>query len=69
MRRQATRARPVIAIVEDDAPTRDLLCEILTEEGHQTVGCPTASDAYRRIRQEQPDLIILDLHLEARAAG
>jgi hypothetical protein len=32
------RERPVIAIVEDDASTHDLLCELLSEESYQTKG-------------------------------
>jgi CheY-like chemotaxis protein len=51
MHPQAKRARPMIAVVEDDAPTRDLFCEILTEEGYQTLCYATTSEAHHRIRE------------------
>jgi DNA-binding response OmpR family regulator len=69
MHPQASRVGPLIAIIEDHAPTRDLLYELLTEEGYQTLCCATASEAHRRIRHEKPDLLMLDLHLEGWESG
>jgi CheY-like chemotaxis protein len=66
---QPSRERPVIVIVEDDVATLDLLCELLTEEGYQTVCCRTVNDAQERVRQDKPDLVILDVHLEGSASG
>src|SRR5262245_27824396 len=69
MHPQTRSVRPLIAIVEDDAATRDLLGELLTEEGYQTLACASASEAHGRIRQEQPAQMILDLHLEGSQNG
>ena len=62
-------ARPLIAVVEDDVPTVDLLREILKDEGYEAIPCLTAEDAFRTIRKKKPDLIILDLHLNGGDSG
>jgi CheY-like chemotaxis protein len=64
-----SRKRSMIVIVEDDLPTLELLCELLSDEGYQTVCCRTVNDAHDRIRQDQPDVVILDLHMAGSDSG
>jgi CheY-like chemotaxis protein len=58
-----------VVIVEDDLPTLELLCELLSDEGYQTVCCRTVNDAHDRIRQDQPDVVILDVHMAGSDSG
>ena len=50
-----------ILVVDDEGGIRELLSEILTEEGYQVLLANNAEDA-RKIRQEiRPDLVLLDI--------
>jgi DNA-binding NtrC family response regulator len=50
-----------ILIVDDEVGIRDLLSEILSEEGHQVLLAENA-DAARHVRERQrPDLVLLDI--------
>ena len=50
-----------ILIVDDEVGIRELLSEILSEEGHQVLLAENA-DAARRMREKQrPDLVLLDI--------
>jgi len=50
-----------IMIVDDEVGIRELLSEILSEEGHQMLLAENA-DAARRLREKQrPDLVLLDI--------
>jgi len=50
-----------IMIVDDEVGIRELLSEILSEEGHQVLPAENA-DAARRLREKQrPDLVLLDI--------
>ena len=50
-------------VCEDDAPTLDLLRDHLTADRFAVLPAPTASDALRLCRYNQPDLLLLDLAL------
>ncbi len=63
------RARPLICIIEDDAPLQQLLHEVLLEDGYQTVGWDRGDGAFEFLRMVQPDLVLLDLWLEHPDAG
>lgn len=53
---------PIILIVEDDRDIRDVLAEILSEEGYQVLVAEDGADGLRRLAEgPQPDLILLDL--------
>ena len=63
------QAAPLIYVVEDDREMRNILEEVLTDSGYQTLGCPTAYEAWYLIEAEPPDLMLLDNHLEQYGAG
>src|ERR1700742_4754342 len=52
-----------IVVCEDDVPTLDLLCEHLVADRFEVLPAPSASDALRLCRYNQPDLLLLDLAL------
>lgn len=58
-----------VLIVEDDAGTRDVLCDTLQADGYQTDIAKTAADAIERIDHSPYDLIIIDWHLPDTTAG
>ncbi len=60
--------RPLRVYLVEDAPTfRDRLFDFLTEPGEvEMIGfAETEADALRQLRAEQPDVVIVDLHLKA----
>jgi DNA-binding response OmpR family regulator len=52
-----------IVVCEDDAVTLDLLCDHLVADRFGVLPAPSASDALRLCRYNQPDLLLLDLTL------
>ena len=52
-----------IVVCEDDAETLELLCEHLAADRFGVLPAPSASDALRLCRYNQPDLLLLDLAL------
>jgi DNA-binding response OmpR family regulator len=52
-----------IVVCEDDAMTLDLLCDHLSADRFGVLPAPTASDALRLCRYNQPNLLLLDLSL------
>jgi DNA-binding response OmpR family regulator len=52
-----------VVVCEDDAVTLDLLCDHLVADRFGVLPAPTASDALRLCRFNQPDLLLLDLAL------
>ena len=59
------RRAPIATVVvcEDDAATLELLCDHLVADRFAPTPAPTASDALRACRYDQPDLLLLDLAL------
>jgi len=49
-----------ILIVDNDAHTRDTLCQFLVEEGHDAICEASGSNALQRFREEPFPLVILD---------
>lgn len=52
-----------VVVCEDDAVTLDLLCDHLIADRFGVLPAPSASDALRLCRYNQPDLMLLDLTL------
>jgi DNA-binding response OmpR family regulator len=54
---------PVVLVVEDDPPVRDLLDDVLHEVGYEVVGVHDVRAAFQLMRTLQVDLVTLDLDL------
>ena len=53
---------PTILVVEDDRDIRDVLAEILVEEGYRVLVAEDGIEGLQRLEEgPQPDLILLDL--------
>jgi DNA-binding response OmpR family regulator len=52
-----------LVVCEDDTPTLELLCDHLTADRFGVLPAPSASDALRLCRYNQPHLLLLDLTL------
>ncbi len=52
-----------VVVCEDDEVTLDLLCDHLAADRFGVLPAPSASDALRLCRYNQPDLLLLDLSL------
>jgi DNA-binding response OmpR family regulator len=52
-----------VVVCEDDPPTLEFLCDHLAADRFGVMPAPTASDALRLCRYNQPDLLLLDLGL------
>lgn len=52
-----------MVVCEDDAVTLELLCDHLVADRFEALPAPSASDALRLCRYNQPDLLLLDLAL------
>ena len=48
------------AVVDDSELTRRVLCDFLTDAGHQAVACGVSTEALQLILEEKPDLAVLD---------
>ena len=62
-------ARPRIAVIEDDGSIRDLIRDLLEFAGYTVVGSPDCERGYAFVRQERPDLVILDPFASGPAVG
>lgn len=52
-----------LVVCEDDTPTLELLCDHLVADRFNVLPAPSASDALRLCRYNQPDMLLLDLSL------
>jgi DNA-binding NtrC family response regulator len=50
-----------ILVVDDEVGIRELLSEILADEGHQVLLAESAGDARRLRERQRPDLVLLDI--------
>jgi two-component system, OmpR family, response regulator len=55
--------KPTVAIVEDDAEIRRLVCSLLAKEGIEVLSCASGSELERALERGKPDVIILDIML------
>jgi adenylate cyclase len=51
----------LVLVVDDNSSNRDLLCSMLKREGYQGQGAASAKEALELLKQEEYDLILLDL--------
>ena len=58
------RDSPLIAVVNDDTVFLKLMHDLLTDEGYNVVLHIEGDSAYQLVRQEMPDLVILDIRIE-----
>jgi CheY-like chemotaxis protein len=58
-----------ILVIEDDPDYRAVLDEILTPEGYRVVTASSGAEGLRRVTEERPDLIILDVMMERTISG
>lgn len=58
------RETPLIAVVNDDTTFLKLMHDLLTDEGYQVVLHIEGGSAYQHVKQEMPDLVILDIRVE-----
>ena len=52
-----------VLIVDDEAPLRRVLQRALEREGYQVISAGSAETAYELLAAEQPDALLLDIHL------
>jgi len=52
---------PVVLIIDDDAAIREVLSQLLEENGYETMTAVDGAQGIESVRSEKPDLIILDV--------
>jgi two-component system response regulator MtrA len=62
-RASAAGGKGKILVVDDDAALSEMLTIVLTNEGFETVVCPTGNAALAAFRESRPDVVLLDLML------
>jgi DNA-binding response OmpR family regulator len=60
---------PHILVIDDEPVLRDLICELLAEEGYQVSSNGTLFDDLDLIRRLDPHLILLDIVFGGRVTG
>jgi PAS domain S-box-containing protein len=50
-----------VLVVDDEADTRELICEVLKECGADVITSPSVADALAALEQDKPDILISDL--------
>ncbi|MGI8971070.1 MAG: response regulator [Dehalococcoidia bacterium] len=56
-----------ILVVDDDLDLRLILDEFLTSEGYSVATAATGEEAFTRIDEQRPDLLLLDLAMPGKA--
>src|ERR671933_1322272 len=68
MEQQARRGR--LAVINDDTVFLDLMHELLQdEEGYEVLICREWDNAYQVVKQQRPDLLILDIRIGGEERG
>jgi CheY-like chemotaxis protein len=64
------KRRPRVVVINDDTDFLTLMSELLTELGEYDVEiCREGDRAYQFVRDQMPDLVILDIRIEGQEAG
>ncbi len=50
-----------VLVVDDEADTRELICEVLKEVGSEVITCRSVAEALAALEQHKPDILISDL--------
>lgn len=58
-----------IVVVNDDAAYIEMVSELLADTGYRTSSCTGSREAYRLVKHERPDLVLLDVHMESPDSG
>jgi CheY-like chemotaxis protein len=61
--------QPLIAIMNDDTDFLSLMHELLTGEGYRCLICKESTRVYPLIKEQHPDLVILDIRMGTPEAG
>ena len=62
-------ARQHIAVVNDDTVFLQLMEDLLSGEGYETTIMKVSTEAFERIRELQPSLIVLDIWMQKADTG
>jgi DNA-binding response OmpR family regulator len=60
---RGSRGPVTILVVDDEAPLRRVLERSLSRDGYRVVSVASAEEAYDLLSREQPDALLLDIHL------
>jgi DNA-binding response OmpR family regulator len=63
------RVHPLVALADDDPGCLQLLDEVLTDEGYETVCCRHERETFECVVNCRPDLLVLDLCMQRRDSG
>lgn len=53
--------RRIILVVDDEAPIRHVLLDLLADQGYDAMGAPNGRIALDMAREHHPDLILMDV--------
>jgi CheY-like chemotaxis protein len=56
-------ASPLVLVIEDDDEIRDLIRDLLLDEGYRVATAIHGAEALERIQQEPPQVILLDMKM------
>jgi DNA-binding response OmpR family regulator len=59
----AAHARPQVLVVDDEAPIREIVRDVLDDEGYDVTMAEDGAEALRMCRVSCPDVILLDLNM------
>ena len=60
---------PKILVIEDDADMAEAVRIPLEANGYQVIHAPTGEEGLQKVKEIEPDLIILDVMMETTTAG
>src|SRR4051812_10456289 len=58
-----TTIAPLVMVVDDDSEMRQMTTSLLTDHGYQVIVAAHGRDAIERLREQCPDVIVLDLNM------
>lgn len=63
MKENSNRRSPLILVVDDDRTTHRMITGILNQAGFQTASAADIASAWAKIRESQPELVLLDVSM------
>jgi CheY-like chemotaxis protein len=58
-----------VAVIDDDGCFTQLVSEVLALKGWQAISCHREAEAMACVRETQPDVVLLDLHIDSLESG